>query len=146
MRQDEDKLSDTNEVQSTGSTPGTKKPVVLLVEDDPLLVTMYSAKFESEGFEVLTAYDGEEGLKVALEKNPNIILLDIMMPKLSGIDLLEKLRQDPKGKNTPVIILTNLTEAEGAEKAKELGVKEFLVKSNFTPSEVTEKIKQHLGR
>ncbi len=120
--------------------------MVLLIEDDPLLTKMYKAKFTTEGFNVLVAQDGEEGLKMALENNPDIILLDIMMPKLSGLDLLSKLREDPKGKDVPVIILTNLTQQKEAQRALDLGAKEFMVKANLTPGQVVEKIKKYLNK
>lgn len=123
-----------------------KKPKVLLIEDDPILVKMYKVKFESEGFEVLTADDGEQGLEMALSEGIDVIVLDIMMPKMSGIDLLTKLRKSPKGKKVIVIMLTNLSQQEEQEKALELGAVEYLVKANQTPSQVVEKIKTHLTK
>jgi len=122
------------------------KPIILIIEDDPLLVKMYQTKLFLEGFQVKTAEDGQTGLKMALEEKVDFILLDIMMPKLSGIDLLEALRKNPKGKNIPVIVMTNLIDQEKYQKAKELGVKEFLVKANLTPKQVVTKIKQYLGK
>lgn len=139
----------TDQTQPKGVTQTsqpTKRPTVLLVEDDPLLVKMYNVKFTSEGFQVLTAPDGEAGLKMALNEKVDLIILDIMMPKLSGIDLLERLRQDPRGKNTPVIILTNLSEDEEKKKTLELGVKEYIVKANLTPGQLVEKVREYLGR
>jgi len=120
------------------------QPVILIIEDDPLLVKMYKTKLTMEGFQVLEAEDGQMGLKMALEKTVNLILLDIMMPKMSGIDLLQALRQNPKGKNIPVIVMSNLIDQEKFKKAQELGVKDFLVKSNLTPSQVVTKIRQYL--
>lgn len=121
-------------------------PTVLIIEDDSLLLKMYKTKFESEGFNVISALDGEEGLNVAQGHSVDLILLDIMMPRLSGLDMLAKYRQDPKGKSVPVIILTNLTREEEMKRAKELGVKEFIVKADYTPSEVVRKIKDYLGK
>lgn len=120
--------------------------VILIVEDDPLLVKMYSTKFAKEGYTVLTASDGEEGLNLALTNHLDFMVLDVMMPKLSGIDMLTKLRQNPKGANIPAIVLTNLTQQAEAERLKTLGVKEYLVKANLTPSEVVSKVKQYLGK
>lgn len=117
---------------------------IILIEDDPLLTKMYEAKFTSEGFRVLIAHNGQEGLELATSESADIVILDIMMPKLSGIDLLEKLRKSKKGKDIPVIILTNLTEKEEREKAIKLGVKEYLIKTNVTPGEIVEKIHKHL--
>lgn len=122
------------------------RPLLLLIEDDPLIDKMYTAKFTREGFSVLVAKDGVEGLKLALEKKPDFIILDIMMPRLSGTDLLEKLRADVKGKDIPVIILTNLSEKEEEERARNLGVEEYLLKANITPSNIVAKIKNYLGK
>ena len=122
-----------------------RRKKILLVEDDPLLVKMYTAKFEKEGFDVIFAEDGEDGLKKALSENADILLLDVMMPKLSGIDMLSKLRADPKGKSIPVIVFSNLSQEEEAKKALELGAKEYLIKANLTPSQVLEKIKKYLN-
>ena len=121
------------------------KRKILLIEDDPLLVKMYMAKFETEGFEVKSAEDGEEGLKMALMGWADIILLDIMMPKLSGTDMLSKLRQDQKGKDIPVLVLSNLSQQEEAKRALSLGVKEYLIKADYTPSQIVDKIKKYLN-
>ena len=119
--------------------------VILIVEDDPVLAKMYAEKFKFEGFTVLLAKDGEEGLQMALEEKIDLILLDIMLPRLSGVDLLEKLRQNPKGKLQKVVALTNLAEQEEKEKALKLGVKEYLVKAMQTPEVVVEKVKKYLN-
>lgn len=119
---------------------------ILLIEDDSLLVKMYETKFKMEGFEVLTALDGETGLKMALEEKVDFIILDIMLPKLSGLDLLAKLREQGVHFNTPVIVLTNLARQTDNDKAKTLGAKEYLVKANLTPTEVVNKVKQYLGQ
>src|SRR5260221_9201958 len=95
---------------------------VLLVEDDSILSKMYATKFEIEGFGVLLAYDGEEGLKKALEDDYHLLVLDLMMPRLSGTELLTQLRQSEKRKNTLVIVITNLMDKEEQEKVKTLGV------------------------
>jgi DNA-binding response OmpR family regulator len=122
-----------------------KKKTIMIVEDDPLLVKMYEAKFSSSGFNVIKAYDGEQALKDALVAHPDFILLDVMMPKMSGIDMLEKLRTDQWGRSVPVIILSNLSEKQEGEKAARLGVKEYLVKANFTPAEILAKIVAIIG-
>ncbi len=121
-----------------------KKPLILIIEDDPLIVKMYKTKFASEGFEVVSAGDGLMGLKLATEKRPDVILLDIMMPKLSGIDTLKKLRADPTLASTPVVVLSNLSQEEEMRAAKQLGAKEYLVKANFTPQEVVQKVKVYI--
>ena len=119
--------------------------VVLIVEDDPVLLKMYTEKFGYEGFKVLNAKDGEEALKVSLEEKVDIILLDIMLPRMSGTDYLEKFRQNPKGKSVPVIALTNLAEEEERQRALRLGVKEYLVKAMQTPDQVVETVKKYIA-
>jgi DNA-binding response OmpR family regulator len=128
----------------SSNTVQNKQPVILLVEDDPVLSRMYSEKFRNEGFSVLTAYDGEAGYIKAIEEDVDMVLLDIMLPKLSGTDLLAKLRQTAKGQTLPVIALTNLAEKEEQEKAISLGVKEYLVKAMQTPEKVVETVKKYL--
>jgi DNA-binding response OmpR family regulator len=141
----EPKISPTAE--SVPSVPEDKpSKVVLIVEDDPILSRMYTEKLNFEGFKVLTGRDGEVALKIATEQIVDMILLDIMLPKMSGTDFLERLRQHPKGKNVPVVALTNLTEDEEKKKAMSLGVKEYLVKAMQTPEEVVAKIKVHLSK
>ena len=119
--------------------------LILIIEDDLALAKMYSEKFQTEKFETLVATDGETGLKLALDKIPDFILLDMMLPKMSGQTVLEKLREHPIGKSIPVISLTNLTEKDQAHKAIKSGVKEYLAKPMHTPEEVVEKVKLHLG-
>jgi DNA-binding response OmpR family regulator len=131
--------------QPQAPTPSDKK-TVLLIEDDPFLVKMYKEKFEVEGFNTLIAEDGLKGLQLATTQNIDIIILDILIPKLSGIDLLTKLRKDPKGVSVPVLVLTNLTQKEDEVKTTSLGVKEYLVKSDYTPSQVVEKVRMYLGQ
>lgn len=133
-----------SETSSPEVSDTKNKQTVLLIEDDPLIVKMYHAKFTNEGYNVLTADDGVKGLDLALKEVPDFIVLDIMMPQLSGIDLLTKLRADAKGKNIPVIVLTNLSEKDEEEKAIELGAKEYLLKANLTPGEVVAKVQKYL--
>lgn len=121
-------------------------PTVLFIEDDPLLLKMYETKFKSEGFRVLSAQDGEEGLNLATTEKVDLIILDLMMPKLSGLDMLERLRAQSGGKSHVVIVLTNLTKEEEIKRAMDLGVKEYLVKADLTPNEVADKVKAYLGK
>ena len=118
---------------------------ILLIEDEVLSVKMYRTYLEAEGHQVMSADNGEKGLKMVSEFQPDLIVLDIMMPKISGLDLLTQFRQNPKSKNIPVIVLSNLQEPEKAKEALNLGAKEFLVKAKVDPKEVIAKIKQHLG-
>lgn len=120
-------------------------PVILIIEDDPILSKMYSEKFRNEGFKVLTALDGESGLDMATKNKVDMILLDVMLPRISGIDLLKKLRDNEKGKNTLVIVLTNLADPEEKKRALDLGVKDYLVKAMQNPGQVVDKVKSRLN-
>ena len=118
------------------------KTKILLVEDDPFLSSMYSTKFELENFAVLAAEDGEKGLKLALAEKPDIILLDILMPKMNGFEVLEKLKDNKETESIPVILLTNLNQKDEIEKGLSLGANDYLIKAHFMPSEVVDKIKK----
>jgi two-component system alkaline phosphatase synthesis response regulator PhoP len=131
-----------NSQQVVSPSQKLKDYSILIVEDDPVLLHMYSEKFTFEGFNVLTAKDGDEALKVALSENVKVILLDIMLPRVSGTDFLEKFRQDPKGKTIPVIALTNLAEEEEKQRAIKLGVEVYLVKAMQTPEQVVDTVKK----
>lgn len=111
-----------------------------MVEDDPFLQSMYMTKFELEGFEVYSANDGELGAALALEKIPDIILLDILMPKMDGFEVLQHLKADKKTSNIPVIMLTNLNQKEEVEKCLVLGADDYLIKAHFMPTEVVARI------
>lgn len=121
-----------------------ESPVVLVIEDDPILTKMYTEKLTSEGFKVIAAADGETGLEMALKNKVDVILLDIMLPRISGTDLLEKLRQDERGKNMPVVALTNLADPTERDRATKLGVKAYLVKAMQSPQQVVDTIKESM--
>ena len=140
-----DKNIQANPAQAQQVQPQEEAKVVFIVEDDPILLKMYTEKFTFEGYKVLSARDGEEALKLALSEKIDVVLLDIMLPKMSGTDFLEKLRENPKGKDIQVVALTNLAEEEERQKALNLGVKEYLVKAMQTPEQVVEKVKKYMG-
>lgn len=119
---------------------------ILLVEDDPFLLNMYATKFELDNFEVVTAEDGEKGLKLAQKEKPDIILLDILLPKLDGFEVLRELKAKNDTKNIPVILLTNLSQRDDVEQGLKIGATDYLIKAHFMPSEVVEKIKKALGK
>jgi len=119
---------------------------ILLVEDDAALRDIYSARFSAENYTVNTASDGEEALTVAVKEKPDIILLDIMMPKISGFDVLDILRATPETKNTKIIVMSALSQPSDVEKGKILGADEYLVKSQVTLTEVVEKVNEVLKR
>lgn len=123
----------------------SQSKTILLVEDDEMLHTMYTQKFTKEGYEVLSAFNGAEGIQIAEEKKPAIILLDIIMPKMDGFVALKKLKKNDETKDIPVILLTNLGQEEDIRKGKELGATDYFIKANHTPQEVVEKVKEVIG-
>jgi len=114
---------------------------ILIVEDDAFLIEIYSTKLDLEGFTTLQATSGERGLEIAKKEKPDIMLLDILLPKLDGFDVLKMLQKDEETKNIPVILLTNLSQKEDVHRGLELGAKDYLIKAHFMPSEVIKKIK-----
>lgn len=118
-----------------------EKLKVLIVDDDAFLSGIYATKLELEGFQVVAARDGEEGVKQALAEKPAIILLDVLMPKLDGFETLKRLKLDPVTKDIPVIMLTNLGQKEDIEQALQDGAVDYLIKAHFVPAEAVDKIK-----
>jgi len=118
---------------------------IQLVEDDFSLRDVYSASFQAEGYTVVTASDGEEALAVAMRERPDLIVLDVMMPKISGFDVLDILRSTPETKNTKVIMMTALSQDTDRQRGEALGVDKYLVKSQVTLPEVVKAVKQALG-
>lgn len=118
---------------------------ILIVEDETPLRSALQEKFTREGFSVLEARDGEEGLNTALEKHPDIILLDIIMPKMDGLTVLKKLQEDSSGKDIPVILLTNLSDDQKVAEAIKEGVYEYLVKSDWKLADLVKEVKEKLG-
>lgn len=114
---------------------------VLIVDDDAFLSGIYATKLELENFAVVSASDGEEGVKVALKEKPDIILMDVLMPKLDGFEALKRIKADPETKDIPVIMLTNLGQKEDVEKGLQEGAADYLIKAHFVPAEAVEKIK-----
>ncbi len=125
----------------------TENKKILLIEDDPFMVRMYQTKFENDGYPVKVAFNGEEGLEFAEKELPAVILLDIMMPKMDGFEVLKRLKGNSKTKDIPVFLLTNLGgEEKDIKKGKALGAIDYLVKSRMQPKEVVDKIKKILER
>lgn len=118
---------------------------ILIVEDDSFLLSMYVTKMEMSEYSVLQAVDGKQALKLALEKMPDLILLDILLPEMDGFEVLKALRENPKGKDMPVILLTNLGQKEEIEKGLAMGASDYLIKAHFTPQEVMSKIEKVLS-
>ena len=118
---------------------------VILVEDDELFVKMYQKKFSREGIDLEVAFNGEEGFNKISELKPDVIILDLMMPEMGGVELLGKLRAKAELKDIPVIVMTNLnTGSEEVSEASNLGVKETVLKTNVTPEEIVGIVRKYL--
>lgn len=118
---------------------------ILLVEDDDALAAVYETRLDAEGFSVKRVANGEEALATAMAYKPDLILLDVMMPKVSGFDVLDILRNTPETTNIKVVMLTALSQDSDKERAESLGVDDYLVKSQVVIADVVERIKHHLG-
>lgn len=117
---------------------------ILIIEDEEILLDLLKRKITDEGFEVLTAKDGEEGLKLARLSKPDLILLDPVVPKKSGFEIMEELKKDNNSPPASIIIISNSGQPVELEKAKELGAKDWLVKTQFDLCELLEKINKHI--
>jgi len=118
---------------------------ILLVEDDETLSETYIQRFTAEGFDVKRVPNGEEALSAALSFKPDLVLLDIMMPKVNGFDVLDILRNTPETVNSRIVVLSALSQPEDMEKAKGLGADDYLVKSQVVLADIVDRVKQHLG-
>ena len=118
---------------------------ILFIEDESALQKTFGEILKQEGYEMTSALDGESGLRLAKDKKPDLILLDLILPKLHGLEVLKKLKEDPETKEVPIVILTNLEEVGDVEKALELGATTYLVKESYRLEEVVKKIKKTLG-
>lgn len=123
-----------------------KKPKILIVEDEVFLLDMYKMKFEEEGYEVITAVDGTIGLELAKTTKPDLVLLDIVMPGLSGFEVLKALRADKKYKSLSILIFSNLGQKEEVDRGLTLGADGYIVKSDLTPRELVIKVEKLIGR
>lgn len=118
---------------------------ILLVEDDEALAAVYKSRLEIEGFDAKIVYNGEEALTAARAYRPDLILLDAMMPKISGFDVLDILRNTPETANIRVVMLTALSQPKDKERAESLGVDDYLVKSQVVIGDVIDRVRHHLG-
>lgn len=121
-----------------------KKKRVLIVEDDEHVSKVYDIKIKMEGIETILARDGEEGIKVCLAEKPDLVLLDLMLPKKDGFAVLEEIKKHAEFKNTPVLILSNLGQPSDMEKANKLGAAEYIIKADFSIKQVIDKVKGYL--
>ena len=122
-----------------------QKKKILLVEDDMALSAVYRSRLEIDGLDVREANNGEDALSATVEYRPDLILLDVMMPKISGFDVLDILRNTPETANVRIIMLTALSQPKDKERAESLGVDDYLVKSQVVIGDVVARVKHHLG-
>ena len=120
------------------------KHKILVVEDDPTLLDLYALRFIQAGYEVLKAADGDQGASLAQLELPDIILLDILMPTTDGYEMLRILKENPKTKNIPSIVFSNLSQRDEIEKGLMLGAKDYIVKTSITPSDLVSRVEQTL--
>jgi len=117
---------------------------ILLIEDEKILAEMYKDKFTQAGFKVFLAFEAKEGIKLAKKERPDLVILDILLPRENGIAFLTWLRKDKKISSTPVVAFSNYDDPETKRRAAQLGAKEYLIKTSYTPQEIVAKIKQLL--
>ena len=129
-------------MESFGNSKAKK---ILLVEDDDALANVYLTRLQAEGFDVRRVANGEEALAAALNYRPDLVVLDVMMPKVSGFDVLDILRNTPETANLKIVMLTALSQDSDKKRAETLGVDDYLVKSQVVIADVIERIKYHLG-
>lgn len=118
---------------------------VLIIEDEEILMNLLQRKLIQEGYEVAIARDGDEGLKSMKDDAPDLILLDILMPRVGGIEVMEAMQKDEGLKGIPVVIISNSGQPVEIDKAQKLGAKDWLIKTEFDPREVVEKVKKQIG-
>lgn len=118
---------------------------IAIIEDDPVISQMYRMKFETDGFDVQLADNGQKGVALVEHFAPDLILLDLQMPEMSGDEALTEIRKHPWGKHIPTIILTNLGEEEAPKSIRSLGIHSYIVKAELTPRQVVQRVKDALG-
>jgi len=118
---------------------------ILIIEDEEILLNLLKNKLSEIGYEIFTSVDGQEGLEAIKEIVPDLILLDIVMPKMGGFELMEKMQEDDSIKNIPVVIISNSGQPVELDRAKQLGAKDWLIKTEFDPQEVVEKVVAQIG-
>ena len=119
---------------------------ILVIEDEEIMIDLLQKKLTKEGYEISIARDGEEGLEVMKEIKPNLILLDIIMPKMGGFEVMEKMNKDKDLKKIPVIVISNSGQPVELDRAQKLGAKDWLIKTEFDPQEVIDKVVKQIGK
>jgi len=130
----------------TSTMPDAPSKKILIVDDDPFIADMYVLKFRDEGFTVETAKDGKEGLEKIKTWDPDIVLLDVVMPAMDGFDVLQQVGTLSLPRRPKIIFLTNFGQKEDIERGLKLGADDYIIKAHFTPTEVSEKVKAVLNR
>lgn len=143
MQDNNEPINSTENTVANTSQDSRKK--ILLVEDDEALATVYRSRLELENFEVSHVNNGEKALQAAKEFRPDLIILDAMMPKISGFDVLDILRHTPETMNIHIIMLTALSQPKDRERAESLGADDYMVKSQVVIGDVVDRVKHHLG-
>ncbi|HSX17158.1 MAG TPA: response regulator [Patescibacteria group bacterium] len=136
---------DNSAVPTATPQPTAHPKRILFVEDDDALAGVYLVRLQAEGFDVKRVANGEDALATAISYHPDLVLLDVMMPKVSGFDVLDILRNTPETANLKIIMLTALSQDSDRKRAEALGVDDYLVKSQVVITDVIDKIKQHVG-
>ncbi len=119
-------------------------PKILIVEDEKMLSEMYQDRFEAEGIKVFAAFSAEEALEKLNKESPDLILLDILLPRANGIEFVEKLKEKKHGFEIPIVAFSNYDDAQTKVRAAQLGIKEYLIKTQYTPTELVAKVKEYL--
>ena len=121
-----------------------EKAKILIIEDDRFLIKLYASKLQREGFEIMEAISGEEGLNKILREKPDLVILDLVLPQKSGFEILSEIKMNPETKNIPVVILTNLGQETDIKKGLSLGAAAYLIKTDFSINQLPEIVKEHL--
>jgi len=118
---------------------------ILIVEDEEIMLDLLQRKLKTHGYEVLVARDGEEGLKSIKEEKPDLIIRDLVMPKMDGFMVMEEIQKDEDLKKIPLIVVSNSGQPVELNRVRDLGAKDWLIKTEFNPQELVEKIKKQLN-
>ncbi len=129
----------------SGKISKNSKPLILIIEDDGLLRELIIQKLQKENFDAEGAFEATQAFKLIEEKKPDLILLDLVLPGMDGFQIATNLKKNPQTADIPIVILSNLGQKEDIERAKACGVADYMVKANFTPGEIVEKVRQMLG-
>lgn len=129
---------------NTAANVSSHKPRILVVEDDQFMLKAHEIKFTHEGFDIWFAKDGDEALGFLTRERPDVVLLDLMLPRTSGFDVLVAIRKHAVWKDVPVIVMTNLGQPQDVERAKSLGANDYLIKANTKISDVVKKVREYI--